>query len=221
LFTFDDLYYINGGGSAPNITTTRNSLTAKFGTFTQFSGNLTAGSGVFQGNGTCVLTNCLGSTNVQRIGGRFGDVSGEFVLNNSAFTNEELTTNGFTATTTNGNQVGSVFNSGQSTAFLRDVVGGATQIFTFNSFVLSGSGTITFRGELNLNPVAGDLATINLTSTPMLYTFNWAGIDTVDFFNGFINSDQVTMDNVTINVPVATPEPTTLALLGSGLLGSS
>jgi len=143
-------------------------------------------------------------------------VPGEYVQNTTPNASQELVTNGFTQSLNYGQQVGNVFNSTLS-GFLRYQVNGATTPFTFNSFLLSGSGAITIRGELNLNPVAGDLATITLTATPTLYTFNWSGIDTVDFISGFIGTDQMTMDNVTINNAV--PEPGSIALLGTGLLG--
>jgi hypothetical protein len=99
---FDDLYFVSGGA---NFTALKTNLDTKFGTSCatvacQFNGSLTAGSGVFQGNGTCVTANCLGSTLVQRSGGSAGNVGSEYVLNNGAFTNESLFLTPFTATTT-------------------------------------------------------------------------------------------------------------------------
>ncbi|HEY0420943.1 MAG TPA: PEP-CTERM sorting domain-containing protein, partial [Acetobacteraceae bacterium] len=156
---------------------------------------------------------------IQTSGKNGSSVPGEYIQNTTPNANEELITNGFSASLNNGQQVGNVFNLALG-GFIRFAVGGSTTPFTFNSFDLSGSGTIQIRGELNLNPVAGDLATINLTSTPTTYTFDWTGIDTVDFISGFTNINQMKMDNIRINDPVtAAPEPASLAILGVSLAG--
>jgi hypothetical protein len=162
-FTFSDEYYV------ANITT----FHTLFGATTTGYGT----SGVYQ------LTDSIAPNAVTKLSNG-SSVPGEYIQNTTPNANEELITNGFSASLNNGQQVGNVFNLALG-GFIRFAVGGSTTPFTFNSFDLSGSGTIQIRGELNLNPVAGDLATINLTSTPTTYTFDWTGIDTVDFISGF------------------------------------
>lgn len=206
VFNFQDMYYISNSST----------FTSVFGSVSSGPGYTT--SGVYQKTQDAAH----GGTLVTRIASATGGIPFEYIENTTPNKNEWLTINGFQATSLiNGQAVGTVSNSSINPGFLRDTVNGVTTAFEFDSVYLSGSGTTTLRGELNLNPVPGLTRTITLTSTPTLYTFDWTGLDTVSWYpNGFTSSFQVQMDNIVINdPPTATPEPTTMLLMGVGALG--
>lgn len=208
VFNFQDMYYISNSST----------FTSVFGSVSSGPGYTTAG--VYQKTEDAAH----GGTLVSRIASATGGIPLEYVENTTPNKNESLTINGFQATSlVNGQAIGTVSNSSISPGFLRDTVNGVTTPFEFDSVYLSGSGTTTIRGELNLNPVPGLTRTITLTSTPTLYTFDWTGLDTVSWYpNGFTSSFQVQMDNIDINdPPAATPEPATMLLMGVGVMGTA
>lgn len=120
------------------------------------------------------------------------------------------------------------FNGGGSPA---SITSGAN--FTLTSGYFTGAWNdglnITITGLENGTPLFNETIVVNSTS-PTLETFNWAGINEVDFnsFGGtpnpnyipFGSGEQFVLDNLTINGGApGVPEPGTLVLFGTGLLG--
>lgn len=90
--------------------------------------------------------------------------------------------------------------------------------FTFSSVYATsafGNSSQTFNGYLGstlMDTWTGALA----VSGPQFLTFNWVGIDRLEFVG---NGTQVVLDNLTVNGATVTPEPATLVLLATGLAG--
>jgi hypothetical protein len=153
-------------------------------------------------------------------------VPGEYTQNTNDTTGLYLI--GFGQSLNYGQNVGDVYNSIQGNPWFRyttndtSAIGGlqgTTTAFNFNSMDLSGSGTITIVAEdLSGSNIPGDTKNITLTNTLTTYTFNWANVGTI-YFQTALNLDQIQMDNVVINDPMAAPEPGTMFLLGTGLFG--
>jgi len=112
--------------------------------------------------------------------------------------------------------------NGYGTSALTSTVG----TFTFNSAYFKSWFSdntffepydLTLKGWLGGNVVYSQ--TIALTGSMQLFQFNWAGIDKLEY--DVPNSGQwFGMDDMTINGPTTvTPEPMTVALLGTGLFG--
>jgi PEP-CTERM motif-containing protein len=102
--------------------------------------------------------------------------------------------------------------------------------FTLNSGYFTGAWndglTITVMGLENGLLVDVTNFVVN-TSGPTLETFNWSGINEVDFSSaggtnhGYNNSGtQFALDNLVINAPTTTPEPGTLGMTGLGILAA-
>jgi hypothetical protein len=113
-----------------------------------------------------------------------------------------------------------------------EAVIGASSSFTFNSAYFTGAWnnglTISVTGLSSSNVVDQTSITVDSTA-PTLETFNWTGVDTVEFtssggtnagYNG--SGEYFAMDNFRFNEPVpdgaTTPLPST-AYAGLGLLG--
>ena len=99
---------------------------------------------------------------------------------------------------------------------------------TLNSFYLTEAWpgvniTVVVQGLLAGNVV--NTATFTPTASgPTFEVLNWSNIDTVQFFSGNEQYDQFVIDNLTINGATETsqaPEPSTFALLGTGLIGAA
>jgi hypothetical protein len=101
-------------------------------------------------------------------------------------------------------------------------------LFTFNSAYFTGAWNdglnIEITGRLSGTTLFDQTIVVDSTG-PTLFSPNWAGIDELDFFSsggtshGYISGgsgEHFAMDNFTYN---AVPEPTTMLLVGSGLLG--
>jgi hypothetical protein len=108
-----------------------------------------------------------------------------------------------------------------------DMLSAPTTLFDFNSVFLSG----VFGGCYNVSnmnqTVRGFLAgvqqyssTVSISCSVMQqFTFNFLGIDQVQFDQA-INPVNLLVDDITINSPTnSVPEPASLALLATGLVG--
>jgi hypothetical protein len=89
--------------------------------------------------------------------------------------------------------------------------GGVVTPFIFNSFALQGAAgeTVNFG-----NGIHTDSYTFNDTGWHTI-TENWTDVNSITF----TSSGTVNMDNVRINEQVPAPEPTSLLLLGTGVVG--
>jgi len=92
--------------------------------------------------------------------------------------------------------------------------------FAFNGAYFTGAYNpedVTVTGLLGGSPV--DTATFPVSNTsPTWETFNWQGIDTIQFIGVGPNRSQVVIDNVTVNNAI-TPLPSTWMMLIAGSLG--
>jgi len=91
--------------------------------------------------------------------------------------------------------------------------------FDFNGAYLTSAwwddNTVTVEGYLGASLIYS--STVNVyTSGPIWFDFDYYVIDTLVFSS---SHDQFAMDNFTFNETVAIPEPATMLLLGSGLIG--
>jgi hypothetical protein len=101
----------------------------------------------------------------------------------------------------------------------------STGAFTLNSFELTAAAAdeqVTFTGYHLGVPVYQ--ATLGaLESGPTLETLDWVDVDSVEFVSGAGGlGTQVVLDDITINgsVTPSVPEPSSIALLGTGLLSA-
>jgi hypothetical protein len=80
--------------------------------------------------------------------------------------------------------------------------------------------TFQIEGVANLSQVGNDIDTITLTGGLQTITENWTGIDTLQIVNGAnIQAGALHVSEVEINDAAPVPEPASLLMLGSGLLG--
>ena len=109
-------------------------------------------------------------------------------------------------------------------------VGG--NVFTLNSFYTGAAWNdgedLHIVGYLGGVPVPGDDVHVTISSIgpALLVTLNWAGVDEVTFTpSGGTNhgwggsGEHFIIDNLTTNGVATTPEPGTLVMLGSGVVG--
>lgn len=153
---------------------------------------------------------------------------GEFIQNDPINTSgiqgtegwDKLALNNWTATTTSGQIVHYVSTRSTGASFDFQGPTGISQAvpFTFNSFDLGGTvgQVVTFVGRDASNNVL-DTATVTLGSTFQTFTENWTGVSSVAFTS--LGGGAINMDNVRLNDPTVTPEPGTMLLLGTGMVG--
>ena len=170
-----------------------------------------------------------------------GAIPGEFVQNTSPGATQALVINGFGATLAFNAPItgGFVFNTSTgSVPFIRydtginppggiGFPGGTTTVFTFDSVDLRGpiaAPTTPATLEAFLNGILVDSAAITLTPSFQTFTENWGNVDTIEICAGTVPPSSCSpwgalnalgMDNVMITAP----EPMSLVLFGTGLLG--
>ncbi|HUA17744.1 MAG TPA: PEP-CTERM sorting domain-containing protein [Bryobacteraceae bacterium] len=143
-----------------------------------------------------------------------------FGVINTADAFSEIGANGYTNGTVSGTNV--AFNENGTAAAVSD------GDFTFNSAYFTAAWntglTITVVGKEGGVTVDTTSFVVNTTG-PTLETFNWTGIDELDFsssggtnagYNG--SGTQFAMDNMSIN---SVPEPSTLPLVVAALIGAA
>jgi hypothetical protein len=168
--------------------------------------------------------------------GNGSSVPGEYIQNTTPNAVDELVLFGWGQSLNNGQQVAIVYNTADpvngTNTYFQYKVGGVTAPFTFNGFDLKGATSnshlqFTLEGLDSANDVL-DSAIMTVTGNSFqTETLDWTGITTVEIASTLslpVNwgSGTLYMDNIEINNPVnSTPEPSTLVLLGMGLLALS
>ena len=102
-------------------------------------------------------------------------------------------------------------------AYTATISGGGT--FDFNGAYLTAAwwddNTVTVEGYFGVSLLYSSTVNVN-TSGPIWFDFDYFDIDTLVFSS---SHDQFAMDNFTFNETAAIPQPATMFLLGSGLIG--
>jgi hypothetical protein len=212
-FTFSDEYYISSSSTFHNT----------FGTSSGYSS-----AGIYQETNS-------GNPTITRLGNG-SSVPGEYIQNTTPNAVDELALFGWGQSLNNGQQVAIVYNTADpvngTNTYFQYKVGGVTAPFTFNGFDLKGATSnshlqFTLEGLDSANDVL-DSAIMTVTGNSFqTETLDWTGITTVEIASTLslpVNwgSGTLYMDNIEINNPVnSTPEPSTLVLLGMGLLALS
>lgn len=113
-------------------------------------------------------------------------------------------------------QTGTVFDSSDYASFFTPSGGP----FTLNSLLVAADEPTAILGYRK--GVLVDQSSISAANSAALLTLNWTNIDAVFFMNSTAGH-VLDIDNVRFDEPVgpatSTPEPSTVLLLGSGLLG--
>jgi hypothetical protein len=124
---------------------------------------------------------------------------------------------------------GFAFNPSEVSPSSFFLVGSSSATFFLDSFVIAGAWgtqTLTISG-LN-NGIQLFSQTLAVSLAPTVFTADWAGIDQLriatgsDFVQDFSLSGRGqhwALDNLTINEAATVPEPSSLAIVGLGLIG--